>query len=80
MDFLANEALEAAGADRDERERNESDEVSLRSLEDDVQPTVTAEPGKGPFDYPADAGGNELSVAAARSGLDRSAERLTGLD
>jgi hypothetical protein len=30
-------------------------------------------------DHPADAGGNELSVAAARNGLDGDAECLTGL-
>jgi hypothetical protein len=53
-----------------------------RALEDGIQPPVTAQPGKGPFNplhSPADAGGTELSVPAARDGLDRDAERLTGL-
>jgi hypothetical protein len=53
--------------------------VLLRTLEDGIQPSVAAQPGKGPFHHPADAGGNELSVPAARNGLDRDAERLTGL-
>jgi hypothetical protein len=51
--------------------------VFLRALEDGVQPPVAAQPGKGPLHHPADAGGNELSVAAASNGLDGDAECLT---
>src|SRR3954468_4087054 len=78
-DFLDDEALEAAREDRNEGNHNESDEVLLRPLEDGVQPPVAAQPGKGALDDPADAGGNELSVPAARNGLDRDAECLTSL-
>src|ERR1700756_4888979 len=78
-DFVDDEALEAAREDRDERDRNESDEVLLRALEDGIQPPVAAQPGKRPLNHPADAGGNELSVSAARNGLDRDAECLTVL-
>src|ERR1700733_10816676 len=78
-DFLDDEALEAAREDRDERDRNESDEVLLRALEDCVQPPVAGQPGKGAVDHPADAGGNELSVSAASNGLDGDAECLTDL-
>src|SRR3954464_12151924 len=78
-DFLNDEALEAPREDRDERDRNEGDEVLFRALDDGIQPPVAAEPGKGLFNPPADAGGNELSVAAARNGLDRDAECLTRL-
>src|SRR3954451_7110665 len=77
-DFLDDEALEAPREDRNEGNHNESDEVLLRPLEDGVQPPVAAEPGEGPFDHPADAGGNELSVPAAGNGLDGDAERVTG--
>jgi hypothetical protein len=79
VEFLDDEALEAAREDRDERDCNESDEVLLRAFEDGIQPPVAAQPGKGPFNHPADAGGNELSVSAARNGLDRDAECLPGL-
>jgi hypothetical protein len=51
----------------------------VRALEDGVQPPVAAQPGKRPFSHPADAGRNELSVSAARNGLDGDAECLTGL-
>jgi hypothetical protein len=51
----------------------------VRALEDGVQPPVAAQPGEGSFNHPADAGGNELSVSAARNGLDRDIECLTGL-
>ena len=51
----------------------------LRALDDDVQPPVAAQPGKGPLNHPADAGGNELPVPAARDGLDGDAECLSGL-
>jgi class 3 adenylate cyclase len=34
--------------------------VLLRAFEDGIQPPVAAQPGKGPFNHPADAGGNEL--------------------
>ena len=78
--FLDDEALEAASEDRDERDRNEGDEMVLRALEDGVQPPVAAEPGERPFNHPADASGNELSVSAARNGLDGDAECLTGLN
>src|SRR4051794_22352299 len=76
--LLGDKALEAPSEDRDERDRNEGDEGLLRALEDGVQPPVAAEPGEGPFDHPADAGGNELSVPAAGNGLDGDAERVTG--
>src|SRR5271156_6403249 len=78
-EFLDDEALEAAREDRDERDRNESDEVLLRALEDGVQPAVAGQPGKGPFNHPADVGGDELSVSAASNGLDGDAECPTGL-
>src|SRR3954453_24240647 len=76
--FLGDEAPHAPREDGDERNRNEGDEVFLRALDDDVQPPVAAEPGKRPFNHPADAGGNELSVSAARDGLNGDAECLTG--
>src|SRR4051794_14410558 len=76
--LLGDKALEAPSEDRDERDRNEGDEVLLRALEDGVQPPVAAEPGEGPFDHPADAGGNELSVPAAGKGLGGEAERVPG--
>jgi hypothetical protein len=70
-DFLDDETpLGAARKDRDEGERNESDEVLLRAFEDGVQQWVTARPGKGPFDHQVDAGGDRLSVPAAGSQLD----------
>src|ERR1700733_12462631 len=78
-EFLDDEALEAAREDRDERDRNESDEVLLRALEDGVQPPVAAQPGKGPLNHPANAGRNELSVSATRNGLDGDAQCLSGL-
>jgi hypothetical protein len=78
-DFLSNGALEVAREDRDERDRNEGDEVVLRALEDGVQPPVAAEPGKGPLNHPADAGRDEPSVAATGNGLDGDAECLSGL-
>jgi hypothetical protein len=53
--------------------------VLFRTLEDGIQPPAAAQPGKGLFNHPADAGGNELSVAAARNGLDGDAECLTSL-
>src|SRR3954453_23682306 len=78
-DFLDDEALEAAREDRNECNRNESDEVLLRPLEDGVQPPVAAQPGEGPFDHPADAGWDKLSVPTASNRLNGDAERLTGL-
>src|SRR3954468_926575 len=74
--FLDDEAPHAPREDGDERNRNEGDEVVLRALEDDVQPPVAAEPSERPFNHPADASGNELSISAARNGLDRDAECL----
>jgi hypothetical protein len=56
--------------------RNESDEVLVRALEYGIQSPVAAQPGKGPFNHPTDAGGNELSVSAASNGLDGDAECL----
>jgi len=47
--FLDNEALEAASEDRDECNRNEGDEVLLRTLEDRVQPPVAAQPSERAF-------------------------------
>ena len=64
---------------RDEGDRNECDEVFLRTLEDGVQPPVAAQPGKGPFNHPADAGRDEPSVAAAGKCLDGDPETLAGL-
>src|SRR3954467_3419398 len=78
-EFLNDEALEAPREDRDERDRNEGDEVLFRALDDGIQPPVAAQPGKGPLNHPADAGGNELSAGAARNGLARDAECLTSL-
>src|SRR4051794_38553450 len=78
-DFLDDEALQAPREDRDERDRNEGDEVLFRALDDGIQPPVAAEPGEGPLDHPADTGRNELSVSAARDGLDGDAECLTSL-
>src|SRR3954464_12061279 len=78
-DFLDDEALEAPREDRNEGNRNESDEVLLRALDEGVQPSVAGEPGERPLNHPADAGGNELSVSTARDGLDGDAECLTGL-
>src|SRR3954466_13175466 len=75
--FLDDEAPHTPREDGDERNRNEGDEVLLRTLEDRVQPPVAAEPGKRAFNHPADASGDELSVAAACDGLDRDAECLT---
>ena len=75
---LDNEALEAASKDRDERDCNKSNEVLFRPLENGVQPPVAANPGERPFNHPADARGNEPSVSAARDGLNRDAESLTG--
>jgi hypothetical protein len=69
-EFLDDEALEAAREDRDECDRNESDEMLVRALEDGVQPPVSAQPGKGSFNHPADARGKELSVSAASNGLE----------
>src|SRR3954449_1483497 len=77
--FLDDEAPHTPREDGDERNRNEGDEVVLRALEDDVQPPVAAEPSERPFNHPADARGNELSISAARNGLDGDAESLTGL-
>lgn len=51
----------------------------LRALEDRVQPPVAAQPSERPFNYPADAGGDEPSVSAPRDGLDGDAKCLTGL-
>ena len=51
----------------------------LRALEDGVQPPVAAKPGERPLNDPADSSGNELSVSAARDGLDGDTESLTGL-
>src|SRR3954470_24086640 len=78
-DFLDDEALQAPREDRDERDRNEGDKVLFRALDDGIQPPVAAEPGERALNHPADAGRNELSVAAARNGLDRDAECLTSL-
>src|SRR3954463_2607086 len=72
--FLDDEAPHTPREDGDERNRNEGDEVLFRALEDRVQPPVAAEPGERAFNHPADASGNELSVAAACDGLDRDAE------
>src|SRR3954454_19131632 len=77
--FLDDEAPHAPREDGDERNRNEGDEVVLRALEDDVQPLVAAEPSERPFNHPADASRNELSISAARNGLDGDAESLTSL-
>src|SRR3954454_9459103 len=77
--FLDDEAPHTPREDGDERNRNEGDEVLFRALEDRVQPPVAAEPGERAFNHPADASGNELSISAARNGLDRDAECLTGL-
>src|SRR3954469_14600913 len=77
--FLDDEAPHAPREDGDERNRNEGDEVVLRALEDDVQPPVAAEPGERAFNHPTDASGNELSISAARNGLDSDAESLTSL-
>src|SRR3954447_25468333 len=76
-DFLDDEALQAPREDRDERDRNEGDEVLFRALDDGIQPPVAAEPGERALNHPADAGRNELSVSAARDGLDGDAECLT---
>jgi hypothetical protein len=54
-------------------------EVLLRALGDRVQPPVAAQPSERAFNRPADPSGNELSVAAARDGLDGDAKCLTGL-
>src|SRR3954464_4549036 len=78
-DFLDDEALEAPREDRNEGNRNESDEVLLRALDEGVQPSVAGEPGERPLNHPADAGGNELSVSTARDGPDGDAEGPTGL-
>src|SRR3954466_12311799 len=78
-DFLDDEALEAPREDRDERDRNEGDGWLFRALDNSIHPPVAAQPGKGPLNHPADAGGNELSVAAARNGLDGDAACLTSL-
>src|SRR3954470_21003153 len=64
---------------RDECNCNEGDEVLLRALENRVQPPVAAEPSERPFNHPADARGNELSVSTTRNGLNGDAECLTGL-
>src|SRR3954451_8840883 len=77
--FLDDEAPHTPREDGDERNRNEGDEVLFRTLKDRVQPAVAAEPSERAFNHPADASGNELSVAAAGNGLDRDAECLTGL-
>src|SRR3954470_20656005 len=77
--FLDDEAPHTPREDGDERNRNEGDEVLFRALEDRVQPPVAAEPGERAFNHPADASGNELSISAARNGLDSDAECLTGL-
>src|SRR3954454_5099650 len=77
--FLDDEAPHTPREDGYERNRNEGDEVVLRALEDNVQPPVAAEPGERAFNHPADASGNELSISAARNGLDSDAECLTGL-
>src|SRR3954471_25084313 len=77
--FLDDEAPHTPREDGDERNRNEGDEVLFRALEDDVQPPVAAEPGERAFNHPTDASGNELSISAARNGLDSDAESLTSL-
>ncbi len=63
--LLGVEALQAPCEYRDEGDRNKRNEVLFRALEDDVQPPVAAQPREGSFDHPADAGGDELSVATA---------------
>src|SRR3954468_6867215 len=78
-DFLDDEALQAPREDRNESNRNESDEVLLRTLEDRIQPPVAAQPGEGPLDHPADTGGDEPSIPAASYCLDADAEYLPGL-
>jgi hypothetical protein len=54
---------------RDERDRNESDEVLVRALEDGIQPPVAAQPGKGPFNQ----GGNTMEAF-----LSKHAHAVTG--
>src|SRR5580698_7443215 len=49
------------------------------TLEDSIQPPIAAQPGEGPFNHPANAGGNEPPVAAAGNRLDGDAERSTNL-
>ena len=44
--LLGDEALQAPREDRDEGNLNNSDEVLLRPLEDDVQPPIAATPSK----------------------------------
>src|SRR3954463_8453132 len=75
--FLDDEAPHTPREDGDERNRNEGDEVLFRAAEDGFHPPVAAEPVERAFNHPADASGNELSVAAACDGLDRDAECLT---
>jgi hypothetical protein len=66
-EFLDDEVLQAPREDRNEGNRNERDEVLLRAREDGIQPPIAAQPGKGPFDHPTDAGGDKLSTAAVTS-------------
>src|ERR1700756_255533 len=77
--LLGDEAPHTPREDRDERNRNERDEVFLRALEDGVQPPVAAEPGERPFNHPANTGRDEPSVAATGNRLDGDAERFTDL-
>src|ERR1700733_15407792 len=76
--FVGDEAVQASGKDGDEGDLDEGDEMFLRPLEDDVQPTVAAQPCERPLNHPADAGRNEASIAAAGNGLDGDAESLAG--
>ena len=76
--FVGDEAVQASGKDGDEDDLDEGDEMFLRALEDDVQPTVAAQPCERPLNHPADAGRNEASIAAAGNGLDGDAESLAG--
>src|SRR3954453_626795 len=78
-EFLNDEALEAPREDRDERDRNEGDEVLFRALDDGIQPPVAAQPGKGPLNHPPDSRGNERPAPAARDGLEGDAKCLSGL-
>ena len=76
--ILGDEALQASCENGDERNRNESDEVLLRALEEGVQPPVAAQSCEGPLNHPADATGDEPSVAAASNRIEGDARRFAG--
>jgi hypothetical protein len=77
--FLCLDACQAPREDGDDGDRNKRNEMLFRALEDDIQPPVAGQPGERTFNHPANAGGNELSVATAGDRLDGDAERLAGL-